>query len=140
MPQFHSEISAGELVRVVAAVVHRGEQMLVCQRPAHKRHGGLWEFPGGKCEPGESDHEALRRELHEELGLQLVSVGAPEFEAHDEGSPFMIVFVPVVTAGDPVAHEHAGLLWGPVAEIRALPLAPSDRKYAEYLCGCTSSV
>jgi len=106
--------------------------MLVCQRPAHKRHGGLWEFPGGKCEPGESDEDALRRELLEELDLELVSAGAPEFEAHDEGSPFMIVFIPVVTAGDPVAHEHDALLWGAADEIGALPLAPSDRRYVEH--------
>jgi 8-oxo-dGTP pyrophosphatase MutT (NUDIX family) len=48
---------------VVAAVIERDGRLLVCQRPAHKRHGGLWEFPGGKCDPGESDAEAARREL-----------------------------------------------------------------------------
>ena len=58
-------------IRVIAAVIARGDRLLVCQRPPHKRHGGLWEFPGGKCEPGESDLEAARRELHEELGVEL---------------------------------------------------------------------
>lgn len=134
----HSEASAaeapseGEPVRVVAAVVRRGEQVLVCQRPAHKRHGGLWEFPGGKCEPPESDVEALRRELQEELGLELLAAGAPELETHDEGSPFVIVFIPVVTTGEPVAHEHTALHWGTLEEITALPLAPSDRRYVEF--------
>jgi mutator protein MutT len=119
-------------VRVVAAVVRRGERVLVCQRPAHKRHGGLWEFPGGKCEPGESDVQALRRELQEELGLELRSAGTPEYEAHDEGSPFVIVFIPVVTTGEAVAHEHAALRWSTLEQAAMLPLAPSDRRYVHY--------
>ena len=49
--------------RVVASVIEVDGKLLVCQRPAHKRHGGLWEFPGGKIEPGESDFEAVEREL-----------------------------------------------------------------------------
>ncbi len=52
-------------IRVIAAVIRRGPELLVCRRPAHKRHGGLWEFPGGKCEPGESDADTARRELLE---------------------------------------------------------------------------
>jgi mutator protein MutT len=119
-------------VRVVAAVIRRGDRVLICHRPAHKRHGGLWEFPGGKCEPDESDDEALRRELREELGLELRSAGAPEFEAHDDGSPFVIVFIPVDTAGEPVAHEHAALRWSTFEEAASLPLAPSDRRYVQY--------
>jgi mutator protein MutT len=118
-------------VRIVAAVVRRGERVLVCQRPAHKRHGGLWEFPGGKCEPGESDVQALGRELQEELGLELRSAGRPEFEVHDEGSPFVIVFIPVVTAGEAVAHEHAALRWSTLEQAATLPLAPSDRRYVQ---------
>jgi mutator protein MutT len=119
--------------RVVAAVVRRGEQLLVCQRPAHKRHGGLWEFPGGKCEPGESDADATARELHEELGVRTRAVGAPLFTAHDDGSPFEIVFLPVEIDGEPVAHEHEALYWGAPETLLTLPLAPSDRRFVEFL-------
>jgi mutator protein MutT len=119
-------------VRVIAAVIARGDKLLVCQRPPHKRHGGLWEFPGGKVEPGESDEHAARRELHEELGVDVLRAGAPELEIHDPGSPFLIVFVPVEIAGEPTCHEHTGLTWGTPAELSALPLAPSDRRYVEH--------
>src|SRR5687767_4741492 len=114
-------------IRVVAAVVARDGRLLVCQRPAHKRHGGLWEFPGGKCEPGESDADAVARELREELGVAAVAVGAERLAVHDAGSPFVIAFVPVEIVGDPVCHEHTALLWGTPDELVQLALAPSDR-------------
>lgn len=120
------------LVRVVAAVVSRGDELLLCQRPLHKRHGGLWEFPGGKCEPGESDADALRRELHEELGVEVMGVGEEELAIHDDGSPFLIVFVPVRIAGEPRCHEHIALRWAEPHELADIPLAPSDRRFAEH--------
>ena len=55
-------------VRVVAAVLSRGSRILVTRRPGHAERGGQWEFPGGKVEPGESEPEALVREIREELG------------------------------------------------------------------------
>jgi 8-oxo-dGTP diphosphatase len=61
-------------VRVVAAVVRRGGATLISRRHAHAERGGLWEFPGGKVEPGEAEPEALRREIREELGCE-VEVG-----------------------------------------------------------------
>jgi mutator protein MutT len=119
-------------VRVIAAVIARGDTLLVCQRPLHKRHGGLWEFPGGKCEPGESDADAARRELREELGVEVVSVGSPELIVADPGSPFAIVFLPLEIAGEPTCHEHIALAWGTPAELGRLPLAPSDRVFVEH--------
>ena len=120
-------------IRVVAAVVADGARLLVCQRPAHKRHGGLWEFPGGKCEPGETDAAALRRELHEELGVRVREVGAAEFAIADPGSPYLIAFVRAVIEDEPACHEHTALCWATPAELAALPLAPSDRRFAEWL-------
>ena len=118
-------------IRVVAAVVARDGRLLVCQRPAHKRHGGLWEFPGGKCEPGESDADAVVRELREELGVAVRTVGAERFAVRDTGSPFLIAFVPVEIAGEPVCHEHTALRWGTPDELAQLALAPSDRRFVE---------
>ena len=118
-------------IRVVAAVIARGDRLLVCQRPTHKRHGGFWEFPGGKCEPGESDVEAARRELLEELGVEVKDVGPEAFAIHDPGSPFLIAFVPVTIAGEPVCHEHTALQWGEPHDLAQLPLAPSDRRFVE---------
>lgn len=119
------------ILRVTAAVIHLDDRVLICQRPRHKRHGGLWEFPGGKCEPGESDFEATRRELREELDVEVTSVGAPLFEFQDPGSEFLIAFVPVKMTGTPTRIEHADIRWVTLAELVTLPLAPSDRRFVE---------
>lgn len=120
-------------IRVLAAAIRRGDAYLVCQRPPHKRHGGLWEFPGGKVEPGESDQAALARELQEELGLELTSLGAELFARSDPGSDFHIVFVAAVVTGSPVPHEHTALRWATPAEAAQLPLAPSDAAFVAHL-------
>jgi mutator protein MutT len=121
-------------IRVVAAVIQRGDTLLVCQRPHHKRHGGLWEFPGGKCEAGESDHDAITRELAEELGVRVESVGAELFAVADEGSPYVIAFLPVTISGEPAGLEHAALLRDVPERLLALPLAPSDRRFVAWWC------
>ena len=121
------------VVRVLAAVIQRKGRYLVCLRPAHKRHGGLWEFPGGKVEPNESDESAARRELAEELGVQVESVEEPDFSIADPDSPFLIAFVPTTIAGEPTCHEHTALAWLTPAELIDLRLAPSDRRYVEFL-------
>jgi 8-oxo-dGTP diphosphatase len=69
-------------VRVVAAVVRRGEAILITRRHEAAERGGLWEFPGGKVEPGESEPEALRREIREELGCAIEVGGLVLRHAH----------------------------------------------------------
>jgi len=119
--------------RVLAAIVCRESKYLVCQRPAHKRHGSLWEFPGGKLEKGESLLEAARRELTEELGVETLSVGSPLFSTADPGSEFLIEFVPTVIDGDPQGLEHSALKWLCLEDLPSLDLAPSDRRFVEFL-------
>lgn len=123
---------AHDSVRVIAAVASRGDRLLVCQRPAHKRHGGLWEFPGGKCEPGETDMEAATRELREELDVEVMSIDEPEFAIADPGSEFLIVFAPVTIEGEPQCLEHDALRWAMLDELMVMPLAPSDRRFVEH--------
>ena len=125
--------TSGARIRVVAAVIRRGDRLLVCQRPVTKRHGGLWEFPGGKCEPGESDHDAIGRELQEELGVVVVGVAAPLMVIADLDSPYDIVFLPTRIAGEPRALEHEALTWGSPVVLAALPLAPSDARFVASL-------
>ncbi len=121
-------------IAVVAAVVTRDARYLVCQRAEGDRHGGLWEFPGGKLEPGESWLEAARRELREELAVEVVAgARAPRFIARDPGSPYEIAFLDVRIEGEPSCHEHQRLAWRSCAELAHLPLAPSDRHFAEHL-------
>ena len=119
--------------RVVACVIRRDDRYLVCQRPANKRHAGLWEFPGGKTEPDESDEHAAARELGEELEVELIRVSAVICEIADPGSSYLIAFVPVEIRGEPRCLEHSRMMWGTHAELLELPLAPSDRSFLEFL-------
>jgi mutator protein MutT len=126
-------------IRVVASVIEREGRLLVCERPAHKRHGGLWEFPGGKVEAGESDFEAVERELDEELDVRVLQVGAEEFSVADPGSHFVIAFLPVEIDGEPRCLEHAALAWVTAEELLSLPLAPSDRQFARFRVGAAAN-
>jgi mutator protein MutT len=117
-------------IPVVAAVVRRGDRYLVCRRAFGKRHGGLWEFPGGKVHDGETLGEAIRRELREELGMAALDVAAePRFSAPDPASSFVIFFLDTETRGEPVAHEHEAVGWYGVGDLAQLPLAPSDLRF-----------
>ena len=120
-------------IRVIACVVSRNNELLVCQRPLSKRHGGLWEFPGGKVEPGESDVDAARRELREELGVELNGASLTRFAIADPNSAFVIAFLPVTIDGEPSCIEHTNLRWGTPAALATLPLAPSDRAFVDFL-------
>lgn len=120
-------------IPVLAAIIRRDARYLICLRPAHKRHGNLWEFPGGKLEPNETLLAAANRELTEELGVSALAVGEPLFSVADPDSPFLIEFVPTVISGDPACLEHSQLRWATLDELPALPLAPSDRKFVEFL-------
>ena len=117
------------LTRVVAAVIERGNRVLIAQRPPQKRHGYMWEFPGGKVETTESDLDALQRELSEELGLRVISTLPAMAALEDPGSEFLIVFVPVVAEGEPECREHLAILWASWYELTALPLAPTDHRF-----------
>lgn len=125
---------------VVAAVVRRGDRYLLCRRPAHKRHVGLWEFPGGKVREGETLSAAIARELTEELGICTGSVSDPIACIGDEGSDFVICFLNVAVQGEPVAHEHDEIGWFTAAEMQSIELAPADRSLVDRLgAGCPTT-
>lgn len=118
-------------IPVVAAVMERNGRYLVGRRPDHKRHGGMWEFPGGKVVPGESWLDAARRELREELGMDAVSVGRVLVRFEDPMSPFVVHFVEVAARGEPAPTEHTEVGWFTPEELAALPLAPADARFVE---------
>lgn len=120
---------------MVAAVVERDGRYLLGRRPEGKRHAGLWEFPGGKIDPGEDAAGAARRELAEELSLAVEEVGPCALSIEDGGSPFVIDFYPVRATGEPIAHEHAEVGWFEPEALSALDLAPADRAFAAWLRG-----
>ncbi len=118
------------MIAVGAAVVKRNGRYLLARRPQGKRHGGLWEFPGGKVQPGESTEVAIRRELKEELGMEVTEVGELLASIHDEGSDFEVHFHPVRAEGDPQLFEHDEVGWFDSDQLPDLPLAPTDRDFA----------
>jgi 8-oxo-dGTP diphosphatase len=117
------------MIRVLASVVQREGKWLVCRRPANKRHGGLWEFPGGKLERGETLLDAARRELSEELGVEVTYCGQALFIRQDPGSVFSIEFVDVVISGVPEPIEHDELRWADRDELLHLNFAPVDAEF-----------
>jgi mutator protein MutT len=127
-----SEPEAVPVVRVLAAVIRRQGRYLLCRRPPEKRHGGLWEFPGGKLEGDESLAQAARRELMEELGVQVTGCGGLLFAHQEGGSPFRIEFVPVEIEGEPQVLGHSAVWWVSIEELKGLPMAPSDRAFTEW--------
>lgn len=116
---------------VVAAVIRdRAGRLLIGKRPDHKRHGGLWEFPGGKVDPGESLADAVTRELDEELGLTATWIaGEPVFARQDPGHPFRILFLEAEALGEPELTEHQAVAWVPVPVPGDYDLAPSDAAF-----------
>lgn len=121
--------NGGALIPVVAAVIEREGCLLIGRRPRWKRHGGLWEFPGGKVLAAESFGDAVARELEEELGLEVDGLGPVLYRAVDPGSPFEIIFVQVSVSGVPTAAEHEELAWCPREALHQMALAPADARF-----------
>lgn len=117
-------------VPVVCAIIMRGEHIMLAQRPPDKKLGGLWEFPGGKVEAGESAEAALHRELQEELGctVRISQTLTPFVHDYSWGSIELIPFVCELTADstEPHPHEHTALAWVERSQLCAYELAPAD--------------
>jgi len=116
---------------VVAAALVRGDgRVLLQQRPAGKAMAGLWEFPGGKVEPGERPEAALVRELAEELGISVAqeALAPAAFASAELGERHLLLLLYLCRAweGEPRALDAAGLAWVRPAEMRALPMPPAD--------------
>ncbi len=116
---------------VAIALVDRDGRILVQQRPQGKALAGLWEFPGGKMEPGESPEAALVREIEEELGIVIseACLAPASFSsvALDDRHLLLLLFVCRKWQGEPKAIEAAALRWLRPVEMHALPMAPADR-------------
>ncbi len=116
------------MTEVVAALVWEGDKFMICQRPAHKARGLLWEFVGGKVEPDESREEALIRECREELAVTL-TVGelfTDVVHVYPDLTVHLSIFHAAVTEGVPKRLEHHDIRWITPAEIPNYDFCPAD--------------
>ena len=124
-----------KITEVVAALIWDGDKFLACQRPAHKTRGLLWEFVGGKVEPGETKEQALIRECQEELAVT-VSVGDVFMEV-DHNYPdlkvHLTLFHAVIAEGTPQMREHNDIRWITREEIPQYEFCPADDTILEKL-------
>ncbi len=107
-------------IHVAAGVIlNDSGEVLLALRPLHKHQGGLWEFPGGKVEAGESVQAALARELHEELNLTVEQSEPLLITEHDYGEKQVLLDVWVVRdfSGEPHGREGQTLRWVPISEL-----------------------
>ena len=117
-----------KVTEVVAALIWDGDRFLICQRPAHKARGLLWEFVGGKVEPGESKEQALSRECREELAVA-ISVGEAFMEVdHDYPDLYvhLTLFNAAIIEGTPQMLEHNDIRWITPEEIPQYEFCPAD--------------
>lgn len=116
------------MVEVAAALIWQDGKFMICQRPAHKARGLLWEFVGGKLEPGETGEEALIRECREELGVTVLPTGVfmevvhqyPDITVH------LTVYNSKIVKGEPRLLEHNDLRWIAPQQIDDYPFCPAD--------------
>ena len=120
-----------KLVLVVAcALIDADGRVLIAQRPSHKNMGGLWEFPGGKVETGESPETALIRELREELGILVKEACLAPFAFASHGYSDFHLLMPLYVCrrweGTPQSVEHMALKWVRPKDLGAYPMPPAD--------------
>ncbi len=124
---------------VAVALRAAGGRWLMHRRPLHKHHGGLWEFPGGKVEPGEEPRDALVREVKEELGLALdrANLAPVAFAESGPDSKQPAIVILLYTAASPETAprpiEGGALGWFSADEVPALPMPPLDIALSEQL-------
>lgn len=124
------------ITEVVAALIWDKDKFMICQRPAHKARGLLWEFVGGKVEPGEEKEQALIRECREELAVTL-SVGEVFMDVIHEYPDLTVhltLFNATIAEGEPQKLEHNDIKWIMPSEIQNYDFCPADEEILAKIC------
>ena len=124
------------MVEVVAALIWDKKRFMICQRPAHKARGLLWEFVGGKVEVGETKEQALVRECKEELEVTL-SVSDVFMDVIHEYPDLVVhltVFNAEIITGTPQKIEHNDIKWITPDEIKKYEFCPADIEILDKIC------
>ena len=124
------------MVEVVAALIWESDKFMICQRPARKARGLLWEFVGGKVESGETKEQALIREGKEELDI-LLSVGDVFMDVIHEYPDITVhltLFNATIAEGKPQKLEHNDIQWITPSEIQNYEFCPADEEILARIC------
>ena len=124
------------MTEVVAALIWDKDKFMICQRPAHKARGLLWEFVGGKVEAGETKDQALIRECREELNV-LISVGDVFMDVIHEYPDITVhltLFNATISEGEPKKQEHNDIQWITPSEISNYEFCPADEEILARIC------
>ena len=124
-------MAVGDIIEVVGAIIKDGDKYLIGQRPAHKSQGGLWEFMGGKIEPGETPEQALKRECFEELALEIENERIIDSVVHkypEKTIRLTLISCSPKSGSIPKALEHQQIKWVTRAEMDAIDFASADRE------------
>lgn len=116
------------MVEVVAALIWDGARFMICQRPAYKARGLLWEFVGGKVEPGETREQALVRECREELDVTVSvrDIFTQIVHEYPDITVHLTLFNAAISGGEPKLLEHNDMRWITVGEIDLYDFCPAD--------------
>lgn len=119
-----------DMTEVVAALIWANNKFMICQRPAHKARGLLWEFVGGKVEPGETKEQALIRECREELAVTLAvgEVFMDVVHAYPDLTAHLTLFDAAIAEGVPQKLEHNDIRWITPGEIPDYAFCPADEE------------
>ena len=123
---------------VVAGAVIAGSALLVAQRVRPPELAGRWELPGGKVAPGETERDALARELAEELGLEIADIVVGDRLGVDiplNATATLRAYRVRLIGGEPHPHDHRALRWVTAAELDDVDWVPADRGWLEDLAG-----
>ncbi len=129
---------APQVIEVVGGIIRRDGKFLLGKRPLGKSQGGLWEFIGGKIEPGETPEVALARECLEEIALPIVGqkIRTAVTHAYPERTIHLtLIDCAPVSGAEPTALEHADLGWFTPEEMRALAFCQADRELLPLVVG-----
>ena len=124
------------MIEVVAALIWHGEKFMICQRPAYKARGLLWEFVGGKVEPGETKEQALIRECQEELAVTLAvgDVFMDVIHEYPDLTVHLTLFSATLAEGEPQKLEHNDIQWIAPSEIPNYEFCPADKEILARIC------
>jgi 8-oxo-dGTP diphosphatase len=124
------------MIEVAVGILHRKEKILICQRKIGGRYELKWEFPGGKVEIGETTEQCLRRELHEELSIEIHSIDHVQIEAayYEDGGMFNVAYCFVSGfQGEPQNNVFEQIRWVTLEELKHMDLLDGNKSFVAQL-------